>query len=62
MKLKLAEIKEKARSLGVALGKLKKPDLIRAIQKAEGNTACFGTGTPACPYLDCCWREACIRN
>jgi len=60
MKLKMPEIKKKAKTLGVEAGKLKKAELILAIQKAEGNTPCFGTGTPACPYLACCWREDCI--
>ncbi len=60
MKMKMPEIKKKAKALGVEAGKLKKADIILAIQKAEGNTACFGTGTPACPYLTCCWREDCI--
>lgn len=60
MKVRMPDIKKKAKALGVNPGKLKKPELILAIQKAEGNTPCFGTGTPACPYLDCLWRNDCI--
>lgn len=59
--MKIADIKIKAKVLGVSPGKLNKSNLILAIQKAEKNTPCFGTGTPACPYLDCCWRTDCIR-
>jgi hypothetical protein len=59
--MKLQDIKNKAKRAGVNPGKLKKHELILAIQKAEGNTPCFGAGTPACPYMDCCWREDCIR-
>lgn len=62
MKPTWTEIKQKAKRLGIAPGKQKKTELILAIQRAEGNTACFGTGTPACPHLDCCWREDCIRD
>lgn len=58
--LALADIKAKAQALGVNPGKLKKADLILAIQKAEKNTPCFGTGTPACPHMICCWRIDCI--
>lgn len=58
--MKVADVKDKAKKLGINPGKLKKGDLILAIQKAENNTPCFGTGTPACPYLNCCWREDCL--
>jgi hypothetical protein len=58
--MKLPEIRKKAKALGVEAGKMKKGELIRAIQKAEGNTACFEHGDASCPYLDCCWREDCI--
>ena len=60
--MKMPDIKKKAQAIGVNPAKLKKGDLIRAIQKAEGNPACFGSGTSACPYLDCCWREDCIGS
>jgi hypothetical protein len=58
--MKVTDIKIKAKTLGINPGKLKKAELIIAIQKAEKNTPCFGTGTPACPQMDCCWRTDCI--
>jgi hypothetical protein len=58
--MKMQEIRKKAKALGIEPGKSRKADVIRAIQKAEGNTPCFGKGTTACPYLDCCWREDCL--
>ncbi len=58
--MKMPDIKKKAKALGINSMKMKKSDLILSIQKAEGNTVCFGTGTPACPYTNCCWREDCI--
>lgn len=58
--MKMPDIKKKAKTLGINSTKMKKTDLILSIQRAEGNVACFGTGTPACPFLDCCWREDCI--
>ena len=56
----IADIKAKAQTLGVNPGKLKKAELILAIQTAEKNSPCFGTGTPACPHTVCCWRIDCI--
>jgi hypothetical protein len=58
--MKVSDIKEIAKKLGINPGKLKKGELIITIQKAERNTPCFGTGTEACPYTTCCWREDCI--
>lgn len=60
--MKMPDIKKKAQAVGVNPAKFKKADLIRAIQKAEGNNACFGSGTSACPYMDCCWREDCVGS
>ncbi len=58
--MKVADIKEIAKKHGINPGKFKKAELIIAIQKAEKNTPCFGTGTEACPYTTCCWRADCI--
>ncbi len=57
----LKEIKEKARELGVKpkLG-IKKEDLVRSIQTAEGNFPCFGTAKDYCDQLGCCFRDNCL--
>ena len=58
--MKLAEIKEVAARKGVKTGKMPKAELIRAVQTAEGNPACFGSGRAAtCGEADCLWREDC---
>ena len=54
------QIREKALSVGVQPGDMKKPDLIRSIQKAEGYTPCFGTSNGQCPYTDCCFMDDCL--
>ena len=41
--MKIQDIKNIAMKKGVNAGKMKKTDLIRAIQVAEGNNACFAT-------------------
>ena len=58
--MKLADIKQKALNLQINPLRMKKPDLIRAIQKAEGNTQCFGSSAPDCPQTNCCWRKDCM--
>ena len=58
--MKLEEIKEIARQLDVKPGKLKKAELVRAIQAAEGNDACFETGHASeCGQAGCLWRPDC---
>jgi len=57
----LAEIKKKARGLGITPGNMKKTELIRSIQTAEGFTACYGTSAGDCPQFDCCFRTDCFK-
>lgn len=56
--MNLQEIKEIARQRGLKAGKMKKGEIIRATQEAEGNSACFDTGKAAeCGQEKCLWRE-----
>lgn len=58
--MKLAEVRELAAQRGLKTNKLKKTEIIRELQTAEGNTACFDTGTAAeCGQMSCLWREDC---
>ena len=60
--MKVADIKKIAKDTGVAPGKMKKADLILAIQKAEGNTPCFATSAAAsCTEENCLWRSDCVK-
>lgn len=58
--MKMMEVKEKAKRLGLKPGKMKKVDLIRAIQSKEGNFPCFQTGLDSCNQFDCCWKSDCL--
>ena len=61
--MKTADIQKKAKALGIQPDKkMKKVDIIRAIQTAEGFTPCFNTGVTLCPYTDCCFRDDCDCN
>jgi hypothetical protein len=58
--MKLEEIKTIARQHDIKVGKLKKAELVRAIQSAERNDACFETGQASeCGQAGCLWRADC---
>lgn len=58
--MKIAEVRELAVQRGLKADKMKKTEIIRAIQAAEGNTACFDTGAAAeCGQADCLWLTDC---
>ena len=52
-------VKSRASALGVAGPASDRTTLIRQIQAAEGNTACYKTKT-ACDQMHCCWRDECV--
>jgi hypothetical protein len=58
----MTEIKKKAKEMGISSGKLKKDELILAIQKAEGNFPCFKTSADGCDQKTCLWREDCLSH
>ena len=58
--MKLEEIKEIAKQHDIKAGKMKKAELVRAIQLAEQNDPCFETGQAAtCGQGGCLWRSDC---
>ena len=58
----LKEVKDRAWNYDIKAGKMKKDDIIRAIQRVEGNFDCFGTAilSGTCSQGDCLWREDCL--
>ncbi|MEJ2688377.1 MAG: SAP domain-containing protein [Deltaproteobacteria bacterium] len=58
--MKIGEIQKKAKSMGISPARMKKIDLVRAIQQKEGYFACFQTGKLDCAQSDCSWRSDCI--
>ena len=58
----MPEIKMKAQLLGIIPGKMKKPELIHAIQVAEGYTPCFGKSGGHCSHTDCCFMDDCLKT
>lgn len=60
--MKMNQIREKAKALGIQPQKMEKAELIHAIQITEGNTPCFGQAkNDDCPYTDCCFRKDCLN-
>ena len=58
--MKLEEIKVIAKQHDIKAGKLKKAELVRAIQLAEDNEVCFETGqAESCGQEECLWRSDC---
>lgn len=60
--MKMQAIREKAKMLDLKSGKMKKVDLIHAIQAREGNSVCFDTGKSSCDQMECSWRDDCLTN
>lgn len=60
--MRLGEIEKKARGLGIKdTWKYSKKDLIKTIQRSEGNFDCFGTAQNYCDQMACSWRSDCVR-
>jgi transcription termination factor Rho len=60
--MNITEVKKMAKELGIMNPeKMKKGEMINAIQKAEGNAPCFGKSNGNCPYTDCCFMDDCLK-
>ncbi|HUU04587.1 MAG TPA: SAP domain-containing protein [Patescibacteria group bacterium] len=61
--MKLTQIRKYAGEKGVNSGKMKKVELIRAIQAAEGNPTCYGGERKSyCPEKKCLWEIDCKKE
>lgn len=57
------EIQSIARDRGLKTGKLRKHELVRAIQSDEGNFSCYATAArDACAQDACLWRADCLKQ
>lgn len=60
--MKMADVRKRAKELGIRSSKVKKVDLIRSIQVAEDNIPCFGTErVQYCGEERCLWRDDCLK-
>lgn len=59
--MKMDDVRKIAKKKGVKAGKLGKTELIRTIQKAEGNYDCHATSyVQECNQSNCLWRTDCM--
>ena len=57
--MQMKEIRSLAKKQHIHPGRMKKQDLVRAIQLEENNSPCFQTALEFCDQYDCCWRSDC---
>ncbi len=56
-------IRSIAKEKGIKAGRMTKADIIRTIQRTEGNFDCFGTALDgSCDQQQCVWREDCLGS
>lgn len=61
--MKLQKIKAIAKERGVRAENLEKGDLIRAMQRVEGNFDCYGSATSGeCDRMNYLWRKDCLSG
>ncbi len=60
--MKMSDIRDKARGLGISPGKAKKVDLIHWIQSSEGNAQCYGHSGGYCDQGACCFIGDCLKT
>lgn len=59
--MNVQEIRVIARERGVKPGRMTKLELVKMIQREEGNFACFGSAVDGqCDQLACLWRQDCF--
>lgn len=60
--MRLSEIEKKAKSLGIKdTWRLSKKELVKTIQRKEGNFDCFASARTSCDQMVCSWRGDCIK-
>ena len=61
--MELNEVKRIAAKRGIKTGKMKKEEIIRSVQRAEGNFDCFGSAVSGeCSQTNCLWRKDCLMK
>jgi len=59
--MNVQEIRVIAKERGIKPGKRPKLELVKAIQKKEGNFECFATAVDGvCDQVSCLWRKDCF--
>jgi len=59
--MKLADVKAKAKLVGITNPSSNRTELIRQIQSYEGFSPCFKT-KDKCDQTKCSWRDECLKK
>ena len=60
--MNIKKIRKLAKQHGIETLQKKSSELIREIQRAEGNFDCFGTAGDYCDQLGCLFRDDCLAT
>jgi len=61
--MQMNKIRSIAKDHGLKTSRLAKAEIIRMIQKSEGNFDCFATPENGnCDQLGCLWRDDCLKS
>ena len=60
--MKMNEVQGLARSLGIKSSGKNKAELIRQIQRKQGNFDCFGSAEDFCDQDNCLFRSSCLTQ
>jgi len=60
--MKMNELRVIARNLGINSFGKSKLELVKEIQRKEGNFDCFGSAENYCDRLDCLFRSSCLSE
>ena len=60
--MKMQAVRDIAKRFEIKSGRRNKAELVRSIQRAEGNFPCFGTANGQCDQTDCLWRSDCLSG
>jgi len=61
--MKINDVRKMAKGMNINTYRMKKKKIIRSIQQAENNMACFATERVAtCNEDKCLWRDDCLST
>jgi len=61
LKIQLLEKKDSKGALNSQSNYVDLVNLVRSIQRAEGNVDCYRRGRRQCGRMDCVWRDHCLK-
>ena len=56
------ELQKVAKAMGIKTTGLRKAEMIREIQRTEGNFDCFGSAIDYCDQMNCLFRKDCLSS